>query len=245
MIQLNFKIILTLLYAVVLSCTSNHDTHIQAQKNNNVPIHDTQTKEPLKKHDSISITRPDEDSFLEFSKFLKSRDSILYSPVYINVRSTSDSTIQFPFDMKVEYSLSQPVFGLLDINDDGYLDLICQYYGLNGTGEKNLIDVYEYNNETKSYNDSCWTLWNPSFYYDQGILTEYYYGLGGGGASKYRIKDGQIRLIERIHMDITYENQKFLVYYEFYTNNLLDTISLIGNRIKLPNEYGYRKFIKK
>ncbi|MBI1836323.1 MAG: hypothetical protein HYR91_03560 [Flavobacteriia bacterium] len=82
---------------------------------------------------------------------------------------------------------------LIDINYDGNLDYIIGFYSLNGTGFKNRIKVYLYNQITKSYiaNKELSKLRNPTFYIKKKKITEFYIGNGGGNGKELIWKKNQ------------------------------------------------------
>ena len=71
---------------------------------------------------------------------------------------------------------------LIDLNGDNFKDILIEFYALAGTGEKNGVDVYLYNNSKKKFVqcEQLNYLANPTFYRDKKIVVGYYLGNGGG-----------------------------------------------------------------
>ena len=75
---------------------------------------------------------------------------------------------------------------LVDLTYDGNKDYVIGYYGSTGTGIKNRIEVFLFNQLTNSYflDTLLSDLPNPTFYLDNKKITSFYIGHGGGGGSK-------------------------------------------------------------
>lgn len=112
-----------------------------------------------------------------------------------------------------------------------------------GTGEKNTIDIYFYEPENQKFADTCFTIMNPTYFYDKNLITAYYYGSGEGGAQKYQIINGKIELIESIALEINFHDE-FEVIFLYSQKPFTDTIRVLDNMVRLPNEYKYRRIIK-
>lgn len=84
---------------------------------------------------------------------------------------------------KVNYPLVQALKSeLIDLNYDGKKDLVIHYYGMAGTGLKNRIAVYFYD-QLKSnfaFDKELSLLMNPSFYLAHKMITSFYVANGGG-----------------------------------------------------------------
>lgn len=75
---------------------------------------------------------------------------------------------------------------LFDLNYDGLKDYVIFYYGQAGTGLKNRMQVYFFNDSTKCYylNEQLSYLPNPTFYLKSKKITGFYIGNGGGGGAR-------------------------------------------------------------
>ena len=71
---------------------------------------------------------------------------------------------------------------LFDLNYDNYEDIIINYYGTAGTGMKNYVVVYTYNNRGNffMYDSLLSRLANPSFYIKKKKITGFYLANGSG-----------------------------------------------------------------
>jgi hypothetical protein len=93
------------------------------------------------------------------------------------------------------------------------------------------------------FSDSCFTLMNPSYFFDKNIITSYYYGLGGGRATKYLLSDGKLLPIENIEIDIE-SSKEFKATFWYSQKPFSDTLKCEDNMVRLPEEYEYREIIK-
>lgn len=93
---------------------------------------------------------------------------------------------------------------LIDLNGDGFKDLLIEYYGASGTGVKNRIDAYLYDNSRKKLKrcDVLSYLANPTFYFNRKIVVGYYLGNGGGSATKLKWNGLQLDTLEHIDIDV-------------------------------------------
>jgi hypothetical protein len=95
-----------------------------------------------------------------------------------------------------EYTNQPPLADtMMDVNGDGYLDLILEYYGLMGTGDKYFHDIYLYHPQKGKYIDSV-SLMNPSYYPEKGEITAIYIPHGGASGAKYRWYNYRLDTIE-------------------------------------------------
>jgi hypothetical protein len=109
----------------------------------------------------------------------------------------------------IENDLSSPDYDtLIDLTYDGNKDYIIGYYGRSGTGIKNGVKVYFYNNKYNCYifNQQLSDLPNPTLYIKKKKITGFYIGNGGGGG----------RLLEWL-------NNKWTTTKEFVVHNDGDT----------------------
>src|SRR5437868_271333 len=102
-----------------------------------------------------------------------------YAQIKSSLRSQAQNIIA---NLKKNYEY--PLGGkdtLIDLNGDNFKDILIEYYGLAGSGEKNRIKVYLYNNFSKRFSEceQLSFLANPTFYFDKKIVTGYYVANGG------------------------------------------------------------------
>lgn len=130
---------------------------------------------------------------------------------------------------------------LIDLNNDGIDELFFEYYGLSGSGEKNRIELYQYDTIENVFkiNESMSELVNPSFYFENNTICSYYIANGGGSASKYRWDMGKTALIENYNIEI-FSQDSMKVIFNNYVSGVCDTI--IWNKISLPKEYRYGEY---
>lgn len=95
-----------------------------------------------------------------------------------NIISKLKSSYEFPIGVNDT---------LIDLNRDGFKDLLIEYYGASGTGLKNRISVYLYDNSKNKLKpcEALNYLANPTIYFDKKIVVGYYLGNGGGTATKF------------------------------------------------------------
>ena len=143
------------------------------------------------------------------------------------------------------YNDEYPDFALLDWNNDGYKDLFFEYYASTGTGIKFRVDVYEYDLKTGKYMEEYKSFMNPSFHYDQGIITSHYWGHGGGFGVKYKVHNGVIDTLETININIIPYPQGSIkeVKYIYSQRPFKDSTYVSDTMIQLPPEYTYQKII--
>ncbi|MEL1241548.1 XAC2610-related protein [Flavobacterium flavipallidum] len=113
---------------------------------------------------------------------------------------------------------------LIDLNYDNVKDFVIGYYGLSGTGIKNLVQVYLYDLKKNNYvlNNQLSELRNPSFYIAQKKITEFYIGNGGGSGSQLEWINGKWIVTKMFEVDyneiktvwkITYPREKKTEYF--------------------------------
>jgi hypothetical protein len=133
---------------------------------------------------------------------------------------------------------------LIDLNGDGFKDLLIEYYGAAGTGLKNRIHVYLYDNSRKKLK-SCEPLnylANPAFYFDRKIVVGYYLGNGGGTAIK--LKWNGLRLDTLEHIDIDVINQGCAISFKLTSVDYITKRQSfkIVETMDLPGEYKYMNY---
>ncbi|WP_066408216.1 XAC2610-related protein [Flavisolibacter tropicus] len=130
---------------------------------------------------------------------------------------------------------------LMDLNGDGYKDLLIEYYADSGTGLKNRVTVYLYDNIKKKFKpcEQLSSLANPTFYFDKKIVVGYYVGNGGGDATKLKWKGHRLDTLEHIDIDITIPD-KVAIYTLTSTNYQTKKTSVKTLQVMaLPKEYNY------
>jgi len=89
-----------------------------------------------------------------------------------------------------------------DMNGDGYKDFVIEGYGMAGSGEKYLNEVYLWNPRERKFDYIEGLGRNPHFHTKKGIVTCYYNPLGVWTAEKYRLNWNKLELLEEIEIDI-------------------------------------------
>ncbi|HEY1167137.1 MAG TPA: hypothetical protein VGE90_18310 [Chitinophaga sp.] len=96
---------------------------------------------------------------------------------------------------------------LIDLNGDGFKDLLIEYYSANGTGIKNGIEAYVYDKSKKKLKpcEPLKYLANPTFYFNKKIVAGYYLGNGGGTATKLKWNGLQLDTLENIDIQVIHK----------------------------------------
>jgi hypothetical protein len=104
---------------------------------------------------------------------------------------------------------------VLDLNYDGHIDYVIGYYGQSGTGIKNGVDVFIYDQRSGRYiyDEELSSLPNPTFYINQKKITWFYLGNGGGNGGRIQWRKGQ--WISTKEFDVTFERDstKWKIFY--------------------------------
>lgn len=133
---------------------------------------------------------------------------------------------------------------LIDLNGDGIKDLLIEYYGASGTGLKNRINAYLYDNSKKKLKpcEPLNYLANPTFYFDRKIVVGYYVGNGGGTATK--LKWNGLRLDTLEHIDIDIINKDSSISFKLVSTNYLTKRQSYKSLavMNLPKEYKYMDY---
>jgi hypothetical protein len=145
------------------------------------------------------------------------------------------SNFEYPLDAKDT---------LIDLNRDGYKDLLIEYYGLAGTGLKNRVIVYLYDNSRKNFRHcgQVSNLANPTFFLDKKMVAGYYVANGGGGATKLRWKGLRLDTLEYIEIDVINKGSETrfeLIVFNYLTKKR--TYQAL-NMMQLPKEYNYLRY---
>jgi hypothetical protein len=130
---------------------------------------------------------------------------------------------------------------LIDLNGDGFKDLLIEYYGDSGSGLKNRVTVYLYDNTKKKFKpcEQLNSIANPTFYFDKKLVVGYYIGNGGGDATKLKWHGLRLDTLEHIDIDINWPSNVAtftLTSYNFITKKkAVKTLRAMD----LPKEYNY------
>ena len=130
---------------------------------------------------------------------------------------------------------------LIDLNGDGFKDLLIEYYGAAGTGLKNRITVYLYD-EAKKKLKSCETLndlANPTFYFKNKIVVGYYIANGGGSATKLKWHGLRLDTLEHIEVDVSNKGDQTIFSLTAYNFVSKKKTTKIVDAMELPKEYKY------
>ena len=132
---------------------------------------------------------------------------------------------------------------LIDLNRDGYKDILVEYYGMSGTGLKNMVDIYPYDIEKKRFslsNKIC--LANPTFYFKTRTIASYYIAYGGGGAMLHHWKGSGIVQDEKIDVEVTNADHP-LFKYTLINCRTGKTHKWTDSMINLPARYRYYEYV--
>jgi len=117
---------------------------------------------------------------------------------------------------------------LIDLNYDNIKDFVIGYYGQSGSGIKNKVMVFIYDNKKHDYvlDKQLSDLSNPTFYIDKKTITEFYIGNGGGSGSK-----------------LEWINRKWIVTKAFDVDkNEIKTVWKVTYPLKQKTEYFAKQF---
>lgn len=90
---------------------------------------------------------------------------------------------------------------IIDVNGDGYLDLILESYAGAGFGTKYLHSLYLFNPKTKLYTSSFESFLNVAFFPETKIFTSTYFGEGFISGKKYKWEGLKFMQIEAVSME--------------------------------------------
>lgn len=140
---------------------------------------------------------------------------------------------------KGDYAANHGPDSLLDLNGDGYKDLLIECYGGSGSGFKNGADIYLYDVSGKRFSNKVISLANPTFYFDRKTIATYYLGIGGGYAYTFRWKGKILDTLE--YIDIEVDNRKAAPVFTIRRTDLVtrQTTSKVTDIADLPSSYRY------
>jgi hypothetical protein len=143
-----------------------------------------------------------------------------------------------------EYPLSGGKDTLIDLNGDNFKDILIEYYGSSGTGEKNRVIVYLYDNSKKKF-ASCEQLdylANPTFYFKEKIVAGYYVANGGGHATKLKWNKSKLDTLEYIDVDIFVEDSQLRFKLDSYNYVTKKRSTKTLEMMDLPKVYRYMEY---
>ncbi|WP_162902816.1 hypothetical protein [Taibaiella koreensis] len=144
---------------------------------------------------------------------------------------------------KGDYTACYGIDSLIDMNGDGYKDLLVECYGASGTGFKYGATIFLFDRRKNQFRHQRINLPNPTFYFDRKIITAYYVGLGGGYAYTLQWKGAHLDTLEYIDAVIHNKREGFTFSFErrdAITGHI--THSAVDNMIDLPPEYRYAEY---
>ncbi len=141
-----------------------------------------------------------------------------------------------------DYDPGEAHDSLIDINGDGYADIIIEFYYNSGSGLKNGADLIMYDTVKKDFDARhIIRLVNPTFYFSQHRVVSYYVASGGGEAKKHHWHGIKLRLLENIVVDA--DNQKPLPFTFTKKDHITGKITKWkAAEIALPREYNYYNY---
>ena len=128
---------------------------------------------------------------------------------------------------------------LIDLNGDRYSDVLIEYYGSAGTGLKNAVHIYLYNNKTKRFIKEPVNLPNPTFYFRTNTVVSYYIGNGAGSAEEFRWNGLKLDTLETIEVDNWSMNHVFTSTAVIHNNVTKSRMIKISDMVWLPDRYNY------
>jgi hypothetical protein len=139
---------------------------------------------------------------------------------------------------------------LMDMNGDRQLDILLEYYGSVGTGEKNRGDVILFDkSQDRFLTENPIYLDNPTFDFKNKTIVSYYIANGGGHAFKGKWNGLRLDTLEYIEIDKTnYKNGSLKVEsvrHNYITGKITRSVR---DHVSLPEEYNvgdYKPVIKR
>ena len=125
------------------------------------------------------------DSSNESSSYSDRFDSL--TRAYVDTTTLPGKRSWLMNQFLIENGLVSPEYDtLLDLTYDGHKDFVIGYYGKSGTGIKNRVKVYLFDQKRHYYtlDEQLSHLPNPTFYIKEKKITGFYIGNGGGGGGK-------------------------------------------------------------
>ena len=134
---------------------------------------------------------------------------------------------------------------LIDLNGDNFKDIIIEYYGSAGTGVKNRVTVYLYNNSTKKFTpcEQLDYLANPTFHFKEKIVAGYYVANGGGHATKLKWNKLKLDTLEHIDIDVFVQDSQLRFKLDSYNYVTKKRSTKTLEMMSLPKEYRYMDYV--
>jgi hypothetical protein len=98
---------------------------------------------------------------------------------------------------------------LIDLNGDGHRDLLIEYYAGSGTGLKNGVGIYLFNNRKNKFLKEAVNLPNPTFNLRNNTVVSYYVAIGSGYATELKWHGLRLDTLESIEIEIDSRGKKF------------------------------------
>jgi len=110
---------------------------------------------------------------------------------------------------------------LFDLTYDDLDDYIIGYYGKSGTGIKNRVNVYIYNQKRQCYmlDEQLSNLPNPTFYIKQKKITGFHIGNGGGGGQRLEWINKKWTMTKEFEVDKDGDTTKWKISYPLKKKN--------------------------
>lgn len=116
----------------------------------------------------------------------------------------------------IENGLVSPEYDtLLYLTYDGHKDFVIGYYGKSGTGIKNRVKVYLFDQKRHCYtlDEQLSDLPNPTFYIKEKKITGFYIGNGGGGGGRLEWINNKWTTTKKFEVDKDGDTTKWIVSY--------------------------------
>ncbi|PQJ09682.1 hypothetical protein CJD36_017270 [Flavipsychrobacter stenotrophus] len=144
----------------------------------------------------------------------------------------------------IEMSLS-PAGGcdtLMDLNGDGFKDIVVEFYSGCGTGEKNGTIMVMYDTMKRRFDISHQVnIPNAHFDFKKHTVTKYYVANGGGYAMLYKWKGIKLMPLEKIEVDVDREPT---LKFRMTKKNMITgkTVHWVSDAVSLPSVYHYYRY---
>ena len=122
----------------------------------------------------------------------------------INTTTPEGKAAQLLANLKdsIDYAAFWGKDTLIDLNGDGHRDLLLEFYGSSGTGLKNRVNIYLFNNKKLRFLKEPIDLPNPTFNFRNNTIVSYYVANGGGYATELKWHGLRLDTIESIEVNI-------------------------------------------
>lgn len=143
--------------------------------------------------------------------------------VFVDTSTLEGKRVEIMKLYYLENRFSIPSDTLLDLNYDGLKDYVIRYYAQSGTGIKNRVYVYIYNNKFNTYNlDTLLTyLPNPTFYIENKKITGFYIGHGSGSGVKLEWIKNQWTPTKKFEVEFEKDSSKWKITYPIIKRTII------------------------